>query len=66
MIVSSIKAYYEPEELVGKKLIVVANLAPARIAGVESNGMLLAGTNNACGCKVVFVDDAVPEGTMIK
>ena len=66
VIVSSIKAYYEPEELVGKKLIVVANLAPARIAGVESNGMLLAGTNNACGCKVVFVDDAVPEGTMIK
>ena len=66
VIVSSIKAYYTPEELVGKKLIVVANLAPARIAGVESNGMLLAGTNNACGCKVVFVDDMIPEGTMIK
>lgn len=66
VIVSSIKDYYTPEELVGKKLIVVANLAPARIAGVESNGMLLAGTNNACGCKVVFVDDAVPCGTMVK
>ena len=66
VIVSSIKAYYTPEELIGKKLIVVANLAPARIAGVESNGMLLAGTNNACGCKIVFVDDMVPEGTMIK
>ena len=66
VIVSSIKAYYNPDELIGKKLIVVANLAPARIAGVESNGMLLAGTNNACGCKVVFVDDAVPCGTMIK
>lgn len=66
VIVSSIKAYYTPEELVGKKLIVVANLAPARIAGVESNGMLLAGTNNACGCRIVFVDDMIPEGTMIK
>ena len=66
VIVSSIKAYYTPEELIGKKLIVVANLAPARIAGVESNGMLLAGTNNACGCKVVFVDDMVPCGTMVK
>ena len=66
VIVSSIKAYYTPEELIGKKLIVIANLAPARIAGVESNGMLLAATNNACGCKVVFVDDAVPCGTMVK
>ena len=66
VIVSSIKAYYTPEELVGKKLIVVANLAPARIAGVESNGMLLAATNAACGCKVVFVDDMVPCGTCIK
>lgn len=66
VIVSSIKAYYTPEELVGRKLIVVANLAPARIAGVESNGMLLAGTNSACGCKVVFLDDSVPCGTMIK
>ena len=55
-----------PEELVGKKIIVVANLKPARIAGVESEGMLLAGTNNACGCKVIFVDPMVPVGTIIK
>ena len=66
VIVSSIKDYYTTDELVGKKIIIVANLAPARIAGVESRGMLLAGTNNACGCKVVFVDDMVPCGTMIK
>ena len=64
-IVSSIKAYYKPEELVGKKIIVLANLKPARITGVTSEGMLLAATNNACGCKVIFVDDAVPEGTKI-
>ena len=66
VIVSSIKGEYKPEELVGKKIIVVANLKPARFAGVTSNGMLLAGTNNACGCKVVFVDDMIPEGTQIK
>ena len=64
-IVSSIKAYYTPEELVGKKIIVLANLKPTRITGVTSEGMLLAATNNACGCKVIFVDDAVPEGTKI-
>lgn len=65
-IVSSIKKYYSPEELIGRKIIVVANLAPTRITGVTSEGMLLAGTNNACGCKVVFVDDLIPEGTQIK
>ena len=66
VIVSSIKHEYKAEELVGKKIIVIANLAPARITGVTSNGMLLAATNNACGCKVVFVDDMVPNGTKIK
>ncbi len=65
IIVSSIKNDYKIEELTGKKIIVVANLKPARITGVESNGMLLAGTNNACGCKVIFVDDSIPEGTPI-
>jgi lysyl-tRNA synthetase class 1 len=66
IIVSSIKHYYTPEQLVGKKIIVVANLKPVRITGVTSNGMLLAATNNACGCQVIFVDDIVPEGTQIK
>ena len=65
VIVSSIKHDYKPEELVGKKIIVIANLQPTRITGVNSNGMLLAATNNACGCKVIFVDDLVPEGTQI-
>ncbi len=65
VIVSSIKKYYKPEDLEGKKIIVAANLKPTRITGVTSQGMLLAGTNNACGCKVVFVDDSVPVGTKI-
>jgi len=65
VIVSSIKHDYKPEELIGKKIIVVANLKPTRITGVTSQGMLLAGTNNACGCKVIFVDDAIPVGTPI-
>ena len=66
VIVSSIKHYYKPEQLVGKKILVVANLKPVRITGVTSNGMLVAATNNACGCQVIFVDDIVPEGTQIK
>lgn len=66
VIVSSIKKYYKPEQLIGKKIIVVANLKPVRLTGVKSEGMLIAGTNNACGCKVIFVDDSVPAGTQIK
>ena len=66
VIVSSIKAEYTPEELIGKKIIVVANLKPARFAGVTSQGMLLAATNSACGCQVIFVDDSVPCGTCVK
>lgn len=65
VIVSSLKKYYKPEELVGKKIIVIANLKPARLTGVTSEGMLIAATNQACGCKVIFVDDSVPEGTRI-
>ena len=65
VIMSSIKDSYSPEELVGKKIIVLANLKPNRICNVPSQGMLLAASNNACGCKVIFVDDSVPEGTQI-
>lgn len=65
IIMSSIKDEYTPEMLVGKKIIVIANLKPNRICNINSQGMLLAATNNACGCKVLFVDDSVPEGTAI-
>jgi len=66
VIVSSIKKEYKPEELIGKKIIVLANLKPAKFSGVMSEGMLMAATNNACGCKVIFADDSIPEGTQIK
>ncbi|MBQ9415416.1 MAG: lysine--tRNA ligase [Clostridia bacterium] len=65
VIMSSIKDSYAPEELVGKKIVVVANLKPNRICNVTSEGMLLAASNGACGTKVLFVDDSVPEGTAI-
>lgn len=65
VIMSSVKEYYTPEELVGKKIIVLANLKPNRICNITSEGMLLAAANNACGCKILFVDDSVPEGTAI-
>ena len=57
-IVAGIKAHYAPEALVGKKIIVVANLAPAMLRGETSNGMLLAATS---GEKVVLLTVDDPE-----
>ena len=65
VIMSSIKNEYTPEQLEGKKIIVIANLKPAKLAGVVSNGMLIAASHEQCGCKIIFVDDSVPEGTAI-
>ena len=65
VIVSSIKQQYAIDELVGRKIIVIANLKPARLTGVTSEGMLLAATNHSCGCQLIFVDDSVPAGTVI-
>src|SRR5207244_7914508 len=42
-IVSGIAEHYAPDDLVGKKVVVVANLAPAKLMGIESNGMVLSG-----------------------
>jgi len=54
-IVAGIAQHYKPEEIVGKKVVVVANLKPAKIRGVESNGMLLAASDET-GLSVVTLD----------
>ena len=63
-IVSGIAPWYKPEDLVGKKVIIVANLKPAKLCGEMSNGMLLAGDVSDDDVKVVFVD--MPAGTKIR
>ena len=55
-IVAGIAEHYAPEDLVGKTIVVVANLEPAVIRGVESNGMLLAASSDD-SVVVVTVDD---------
>ena len=66
-IVSGIAEFYEPEALVGKRIVVVANLKPARIRGVESRGMLLAAGGRAEGedLGLVTLDKAIPPGTRV-
>lgn len=65
-VVSGIHPWYEPDALIGKKVIVVANLKPAKLRGVESNGMILAADAAENEVKVLFVDDSVPCGSVIR
>jgi len=65
-IVAGIAQHYKPEDLVGKKVVVVANLKPAKIRGVESNGMLLAASDDT-GLSVVILDRlAIGTGAKVK
>ncbi|MBQ4642636.1 MAG: methionine--tRNA ligase [Oscillospiraceae bacterium] len=64
-IVSGIAQHYTPDELIGKKIVVVANLKPAKLCGVESCGMLLAGDREDGSVCVTFIDDSVPVGTRL-
>ena len=63
-VVSGIAKFYSPDQLVGRKLIVVANLKPAKLCGVESNGMILASGEDTV--RVVFLADDTPLGERVR
>ncbi len=65
-VVSGIAQWYAPEDLVGKKVIVVANLKPVTLCGVESNGMICAADTAEGGASVIFPDQSLPCGTKIR
>ena len=64
-IVSGISQYYKPEEMVGKKVAVVTNLAPRKICGVESQGMILAAMDDKNNLSVMTVDKDIIAGSEI-
>ena len=64
-VVSGIAQWYTPESLVGRKVAVVANLAPVKLRGVESQGMILA-ADTKDGANVVFLDKSIPNGSKIR
>lgn len=64
-VASGIAPWYSPEDLIGKTVIVVANLKPATLCGVESNGMILAADVGENDVKVIFLQD-VPAGSKIR
>ncbi|MBQ9809248.1 MAG: methionine--tRNA ligase [Ruminococcus sp.] len=64
-VVSGIAQYYAPEDLIGKKIQLIANLKPVKLRGVDSNGMICA-ADTPDGVKVIFVDDSIPVGSKIR
>ena len=64
-VVSGIALYYKPEDLIGKKVTVVSNLKPAKLRGIESNGMILAADTDA-GVKVLFADENAKPGSKVR
>lgn len=64
-IVAGIARAYEPESLIGRRIVVVANLLPAKIRGLESQGMLLAADLGGRPIVATF-DEAVPAGTRVR
>ena len=64
-IVSGIKAHYSPEEMVGKKVMVVVNLKPAKLAGVLSEGMLLCAEDAEGNLSLMVPEKSMPAGAEI-
>ncbi len=64
-VVAGIADTYEPSTLVGKQVVIVANLKPAKLMGIRSQGMVLAASNNS-GAIVLTLDKPMPPGTIVR
>ena len=64
-VLSGIAQYYKPEELIGKKVALVANLKPRVMMGYESKGMILAASADNDRIRVLFLDPETPNGQRI-
>lgn len=65
-IVAGIAKHYKPEEMIGKKIVVVTNLKPAKLRGELSEGMLLAASNDKGELTLVTVEDDITSGAKVK
>ncbi len=65
-VVSGIAKWYEPEALIGKKVILVSNLNPAVLCGIESQGMILAADCGEDNVSVIFADDSIDVGAKVR
>jgi methionyl-tRNA synthetase len=66
-IVSGIAQHYTPEQLIGRQIVIVANLKPAKLMGVESQGMLLAASTDGDGALALLTPDKpIPSGARVR
>ncbi|MDO8493620.1 MAG: methionine--tRNA ligase subunit beta [bacterium] len=65
-IIAGVKKFYKVEDLVGRQIVIVANLEPKSLAGYESQGMLLAASNDEDGPVVLLPEKSVADGASIK
>lgn len=65
-VVSGIAAWYKPEDLIGKKVVIVANLKPVKLCGVESNGMICSADTPDGAASVIFPDQDLPCGAKLR
>ncbi len=65
-VIAGIGQHYQPEALVGKKVVLVSNLAPAKLMGEESQGMLLAASDDAGKLTILTVFEDITEGSIVK
>jgi methionyl-tRNA synthetase len=65
-IIAGIAQNYRPADLIGKRVVVVANLEPATIRGIRSNGMLLAAENETGDLSVITVDRDIETGSAVR
>jgi methionine--tRNA ligase beta chain len=65
-VVAGLKPFYSIEELKEKKAVFVSNLEPIKLAGIESQAMILAAKNSEDKYKVFFSDDSILEGTRLE
>lgn len=65
-VVSGIAAWYKPEDLIGKKVVIVANLKPVKLCGVDSNGMICAADTPDGAASVIFPNQDLPCGAKLR
>ncbi|MEG2540045.1 MAG: methionine--tRNA ligase subunit beta, partial [Clostridium sp.] len=66
-VVSGIAKHYTPEEMIGKKVILVANLKPAKLRGIESHGMILAASSDDDSIlEVVNINKEIETGSQVR
>ena len=64
-VVSGIQKWYEPEALVGRQVAVITNLKTAKLAGIESQGMILSAMDDNGNLRLMSVEDGVEDGAII-